>query len=87
MPFAAKQGTIGDALIEKYGTTDDPKKAGFILSDGRSVPLNAPSHNELLESIGLTGQDAERQKFIKGEGAIRTRYRQSRRGNEFVFTN
>ena len=88
--IAAEPKTISDKLVDTYGTTDDPHAAGFILSDGRMVPLH-DTHNAMLENLyqkyGDIGMDeAERTHFINAEKAVRTRYRMTKGGQEVVFS-
>jgi hypothetical protein len=82
--------TISDKLVDTFGTTKDPHDAGFILSDGKMVPLHN-THNDMLETLynkyGDIGQDeAERTAFTNNEQAVRTRYRVSKGGPEAVFS-
>lgn len=71
-----------DALKQKYGTTSDPLKAGFILPQGDMIPL-VGEHDHMLG--GKTTENT-RESFIKDTGAIRTRYRMSKAGEEQVFS-
>jgi hypothetical protein len=82
--------TISEKLVDTFGTTNDPHAAGFILSDGKMVPLHN-THNDMLETLynkyGDIGQDeAERTAFTNNEQAVRTRYRVSKGGPEAVFS-
>lgn len=82
--------TISDKLVDTYGTTQDPREAGFILSDGRMVPLHG-EHNTMLENVynkygDISMADAERSAFIDNENAVRTRFRTGRGGQEVVFS-
>jgi hypothetical protein len=88
------------ASSKGFGTTEDPLKAGFILSDGRMVPLQPDAeHNDMIalagdESIPRTKEDISRaeskgltrEHVIENEKTIRTRYRMSKDGNEVVFS-
>src|SRR5208282_3271482 len=72
-----KSQKLSDALVDKFGTTHDPLRAGFLLRDGRMVPLTYP-HPELMKIA--RGADFEkspmlREDFIHDEGVVRTRYR------------
>jgi hypothetical protein len=71
-----------DALKQKYGTTDDVLKAGFILPEGDMIPL-VGEHDHMLG--GKTTENM-REHFIRDTGAIRSRYRMSRAGEEQVFS-
>jgi hypothetical protein len=82
--------TISDKLVDTYGTTDKPHEAGFILSDGRMVPLHG-EHNTMMETLynkygDISQGDADRTAFINNEQAVRTRYRQTKGGQEVVFS-
>ena len=74
-----------EKLKEKYGTTKEPLKAGFILPKGEMVPLQG-EHDGMLSSIGYKADVSPREDFIEKEGAIRTRFRKSRAGDEVVFS-
>lgn len=74
---------ISDALIQKYGQADNPAQTGFILSDGRAVPLPAgTTHDQMLASV--EGQN--REAFLDAEQAIRVRTRTGRAGQEIVLS-
>lgn len=75
------QKTI-DRMKERYGTTSDPLKAGFILPEGDMIPL-VGEHDQML---GGRPTDNLRESFIQDSGAIRSRYRMSRAGEEQVFS-
>lgn len=71
-----------EAMKKKYGTTDDVHKAGFILPEGDMIPL-VGEHDHMLGGSTL---ENTRESFVKDSGAIRTRYRMSRAGEEQVFS-
>lgn len=73
------------SLTEKYGTTTDVRKAGFILPDGRMVPLSG-EHDTMLSAA--TGQpiSPKREQFLQESGALRSRSRSGRAGDEMVFS-
>ena len=70
------------SMKDKYGTTTDPLKAGFILPEGDMIKLQG-EHDHMLG--GKTTENT-REDFIRDSGAIRTRYRMSRAGEEQVFS-
>lgn len=86
----SKDNSLSSRLVETFGTTKDPLDAGFILHDGRMVPLKG-EHNTMMETLydkyGDIGTDeAERTHFINAEQAVRTRYRATKGGPEVVFS-
>lgn len=90
MTKTEQTSTISNRLVETFGTTNNPHDAGFILSDGRMVPLKG-EHNTMMETLynkyGDIGMDkAERTAFINNEQAVRTRYRTGKGGSEIVFS-
>jgi len=67
--------STSEKLVEKYGTTDDHLKAGFILNDGRMVPLHQEHDFMINIAEGKLGNfDPRRYDFISDEKAIRIRY-------------
>ena len=91
VPTLGEPKPISDKLVAQYGTTVDPLKAGFILSDGRMVPLQG-EHDSMLKAVhpeqmtdrGYTGP--LRENFIRDENAVRTRFRTGKSGDELVFS-
>jgi hypothetical protein len=82
LPEQFHAGSQVGKLIEKYGTTNDVLKAGFIAPSGDMIPLTG-EHDHMLG--GKTTEDT-REQFIKDTGTIRTRYRMTRAGEEQVFS-
>jgi hypothetical protein len=80
----AEVGPTSEKLAKKYGTTTDPLKAAFILPDGRMVPLQG-EHDTMLSATEGKGAK-NREGLINDENAIRTRFRQTRAGDEVVFS-
>lgn len=88
------------ASPQGYGTTNDPLEAGFILGDGRMVPLiKGAEHNDMIalaggESLARNAGDIARhdekgltrERIIEDEGTIRTRYLSTKSGKEVVFS-
>ena len=82
LPEQFHAGSSVGKLIEKYGTTNDVLKAGFIAPSGDMIPLTG-EHDHMLG--GKTTENT-REQFIKDTGTIRTRYRMTRAGEEQVFS-
>jgi len=91
-------GPVSEKLVDKFGTTDDPHKAGFILNDGRMVPLSG-EHNDMISTVTKGGPPISlkemkenekagltREGLIANENTIRTRVRNDRGGKEVVFS-
>jgi len=63
-----KEITPYDIIESKFGYTDDPKKAGYIMADGRMVNLNRPHIDH--RAVTVDGSTKSMQKFI-ADGNIR----------------
>jgi hypothetical protein len=63
-----KEITPYDIIESKFGYTNDPKKAGFIMADGRMVNLNRPHIDH--RAVTVDGSTKSMQEFI-ADGNIR----------------
>lgn len=87
----AEPQATSEKLVDKYGTTDNPHDAGFILNDGRMIPLRN-EHDSMLKAVHSDQLDDQgyhgplRANFINDENAVRTRFRTGKGGREIVFS-
>lgn len=78
----APQSSMTDKVKAKFGTTDDPTKAGFILPSGEMIPL-VGEHDKMIESSGAQGA---REDIIGKENAIRMRSYMTKAGRKVTFS-
>lgn len=89
--FAAgrKEKSVLDAAVEHYGVTDEPKKMGYILPDGRGLDFSdgqqvrTLDHGDVTEVMPTPRGENPRDRFVRETGAAR--FLQSSYGTEVVL--
>lgn len=49
--FHGEQPSVAKSLVDKYGTTNDPTKAGFITAEGDKIPIGSREHDRMIMSV------------------------------------
>lgn len=77
------QKDLTNKAVKEFGTTDDPKKAGYVMADGRGLDFSggqtgrALDHAEVSNIPGVAARNENpRQQFMGKTGALRVRYQQ-----------